>query len=380
MKIAFLTTQTLTGSTVVGRVLPLAREMSKKHEIHILVHEGDQVQAGTLIQFHEVGKDPFIRTASGKKRLKGIALIGRLKLNAFQAAAQLFHIQPDVVIIEKSLPENVLAAWIAKIIFIPRARWILDVDDFELTSNKLSSPLQRAAIHWAQRAGAKIASQIVTVTPFLEDYFRQLAPHTPATLIPTGINLPNNSAAPPKQPTLLYAGSISLASGHRVDLLPAILKQVQKELPDTRLIMAGSGDDITKLKQMFTNGGLTDFVTWKGRYQPEDIRHLLDDSTVVIDPVDGSTTNRAKSSFRVAAAVAGGRPVVTSNIGIRAQLVPKALHDRFFADAANAGAYAEKIVVLLKTPLTQKEQDTLKQHAMRYTWDVLTKQYLILFS
>ena len=39
MKIAFVTTQTLAGSTNIGRILPLAEQLSADHDVHVLVHQ-----------------------------------------------------------------------------------------------------------------------------------------------------------------------------------------------------------------------------------------------------------------------------------------------------------------------------------------------------
>lgn len=379
MKIAFLTTQTISGSTVVGRVLPLAREIAKKHEIHVLVHQGEAAQKTPGMTMHEFGKDPFIRTSAGKRRLRGIALIGRLKFNAYLAAVSLFRIKPDVVVIVKSLPESVLAAWIAKLIFLPHAKYILDVDDFELTANKLSSPLQRAAVHWAQRAGVHAASKVIAATPFLQNYFMQLAPGKVVSLIPTGITGTVEAQSPSRVPTVLYAGSVSLVSGHRVDILPEIFTYVRSALPKVRLIIAGSGDDIANLKSAFTKRKLAHAVTWFGRFTSKDLPELFT-ADIILDPVDDSITNRAKSSFRVLAALAAGRPLVTSNIGIRSLLIPPAFHAPFFARPGDAADYAKKTIELLRKPLPVSLSDQLKQHAMRYTWDMLATQYLALLS
>lgn len=181
MTIAFVTTQTLQGSTVIGRVLPLAKELAKNHEVTILGH-GDGPE-----NWHNSGQDPFRRTPAGKKRLSGLALVWRLKLNAFIAALKLIQLKPDVIIIVKSLPENVFAVRLATLFYNPK-KTILDVDDFELTANALSSIWQRAAVHWAERAGARLADQIVTASPFLSDHFEQLTRgKKPITMIPTGL-------------------------------------------------------------------------------------------------------------------------------------------------------------------------------------------------
>lgn len=378
-RIAFVTTQALEGSTVVGRVLPLASELAKNHEVHVLVHASSRSVPGGL-SVHVVGRDPFERTEDGKKRLSGLRLIARLLLNVLRTFFTLLKIRPSVVVIVKSLPQNVLAVLLWRLLN-PKARIVLDVDDFELTANALSSILQRAAVHWAERQGARQAHAIIAASPFLQDHFEQLTSGKKRVgLIPTGIreDLRETVRTAAKSGTashLLYVGSISVASGHRVDLLPAILTAVRKERPETTLTIAGSGDDIALLKQEFQALKLETAVTWTGRFSLADIPLLLKDAPLLLDPIDGSIVSRAKSSFRVLLAAAAGLPIVTSNIGIRPQLLPEQFHSRFFAEAANIDSYAQRITALLTQPLTAEEARLLSDHAMQYTWKNLSKLY-----
>lgn len=376
-KIAFLTTQSAAGSTVVGRVLPLADKLAKEREIHVLVHQGKDTSSKN-VAFHMVGQDPFIRKADGKQRLRGFRLIARMKWNAVRAAWALRKIRPDYLVIVKALPENVLAAWLARIFFLIPSSCvvILDVDDFELTANKLSGLLDRIAIHWANRAGAMIATHITVATPFLKDYFSHLSGNNQVMLLPTGVNALTIERKTQSPPALLYAGSVSQASGHRVDILPSLLQQVRKEVPNATLIMAGDGDDVPTLKAAFEKLGLQNAVTWVGRYSAADVSSILTKASVLIDPVDSSITNRAKSSSRVALGVTHGYPVVTSNIGIRSWLVPSSLHEMFFAVPADPDDYAKKVIGLLKRPLTVDEINTMKSYAERYSWDTLADSFV----
>ena len=191
---------------------------------------------------------------------------------------------------------------------------------------------------------------------------------------------PGPSPLAQEKTALLYIGSVSIASGHRVDLLPDILELVRKELPNVQLTIAGSGDDAKSLKKAFAAKNLESAVTWHGRYTSEDAASLIAAADVIIDPIDSSITNRAKSSSRVLNAIAVGKPIVTSNIGIRSQIIPVAFHGRFFADPADVDSYAARTVSLLQQSLTDAERSALKTSAMRYTWSVLGREYLKLLA
>jgi len=395
MRIAFATAQSVTGSTNVGRIGPLAAEFTQQGQTCCILVLGS---AGAVKDknIHQVGTLPYQRTVAGKVRRRGLSLLLNMLATALRTAWALGRLRPEVVVISKPLPANTLGVWLYSL-FAAKTKIILDADDFELTANQLSSIAQRAVIHWSERRAAKLASIIVVASPFLSDHFKQLTGNTkPVKIIPTGIaadiikttgDAPGAPHAPDTRArrvgvkerqdpssTLAYLGSISISSGHRVDVLPDILERVQADTP-MKLVIAGDGDDVTKIKNEFERRGLSQHVIWFGRFSPADIHRLVPPGTIIIDPVDDSISNRAKSSFRVMLAAALGVPVVTSNIGIRPRLIPTALHQRFFADPANPGSYAEKIVGLARQPLTPDEQRRLQEHAANYTWAKLGAEY-----
>ncbi len=395
MKIVFVTTQSPLQSTLIGRVMPLASEFQKMgNEVTILVHSEKTPISLTLgvngetPRVFPIGVNPFERNKYGKKRQAGLRLIWTMKTNAMRAAWQLIKIKPDVVIIVKPLPENTLAVLMAKV-FLTHTKIILDVDDFELEANQLTSLLQRAAIHASERAAVKMASHIIVATPFLGDHMKLIAGEKkPVTLIATGLpstalsldgerdGLPAGQAGVRGvRHTILFAGSLSISSGHRVDLLPDILLNVRREVPDATLSIAGAGDDEELLRMQFAKLGLQDAVIWHGRFSMDDIKALVRDCAVLLDPIDTSIANRAKSSFRAALALVYGMPIVTSNIGIRTEMIPSELHEKFFATPGSAAGYAEKISALIGYPLSYEEAGLLKTRSREYIYDHLAQMY-----
>src|SRR3989338_6282383 len=158
MKIALATTLSRQGSTTIGRVIPLAQQLASQHQVHVLWPDANDSRPA--IRFHHVGAEPFIRTAGAKRRLASIPLALSLLRLAFSTFVALLKIKPDLVIIVKTHPHNVLGVYLWSL-FNSRPI-ILDVDDFELTANQITSFAQRAAIHWAEHAGFRLARQIVT--------------------------------------------------------------------------------------------------------------------------------------------------------------------------------------------------------------------------
>lgn len=383
MKIAFVTTQSPTQSTLVGRILPLTTRLAKhqQYNIHILGHQTNQTALPQGITWHSIGLNPFIASDGTKKRLKGLQLVSRLIQNIIGTCKTLKNLNPDVIVIVKPLPQNVAAVslysrWLA-LITQTSPRILLDMDDYELTANQLTSLAQRAAVHWSQQEAHRLARHVIVATPFLQEYSRQLAPHLPRTLIPTSADLPPNITISPNttSPIILYIGSLSFSSGHRVDLLPDIWQQTIKHFPNAHLRIAGDGHDQAQLQETFHQKSLGSSVTFTGRFTPQDIPELLKDVAVIIDPIDANLTNRAKSSYRASLAAFMGLPYLSSNIGIRPVWFPESFHDRFFAQPAAVDDYARKLQELINHPLTPEEQIELQTYALRYTWDKLASSY-----
>ncbi|MEX1997098.1 MAG: glycosyltransferase family 4 protein [Candidatus Andersenbacteria bacterium] len=376
MRITFVTTQSTAGSTIIGRIFPLARSLSTTHDIHLLgLGKADRIDPG--LAWHTVGREPWRRSPHGKIRYRGVRLILNMMLTACRIAYKLHQLQPDTIIIVKPLPANVLGVKMYHIIH-SHTPIILDTDDFELLSNHLTSLMQRASIHWSERTSVALARVTIAATPFLVDHFCALDPSNHSVvLIPTGYTPVRTTLPSPSTstPTLLYLGSISLGSGHRVDLLPEILTLVKQQEPDIRLIIAGTGDDVEELKALFASANLLPIVEWFGRFTSDNVPTLIARAHVLVDPVGGSITERAKSSFRVAAAAAYGIPIVTSNIGIRPYFLPPALAEQCFAEPNQAHDYATKIVSLLRQPLSAQQKQGLQQKSASYEWSVLAAQY-----
>jgi len=338
-------------------------------------HHGKSPLVTDNIHFHPAGRDPFYFIGGEKKRLTGAVLVFRMLLNSLKAVWVLWRINPDEVVLAKPLPENVLAVKIWRTLR-RRRPIIVDADDFELLANATSNLIQRAAIHWSERAAVNMADKIVTASPFLQDHYRRLKAKQ-VYMVPTG--LPDEFCFYPRAATgpakIVYAGSLSMSSGHRVDMLPEIVKKVRTAYPNIRLIIAGSGHDKNALERAIVRAGLSQHTQWIGRFSAGSLKKVLDEGSVIVDPIDSSVTNRAKSSFRTCLAVYMGLPIVTSDVGIRPYLIPPFLHRIFFAEPGVAQDYGQKVVDILNRGLNKQERADLKLSGKNLTWEKLAQAY-----
>ncbi len=390
MRLVFATPLSVNSSTLIGRIVPFASELSRRgHVCHLLILKpasGRQKNVNKTVsdlRFHYVGREPFTRSLSGKRRQHGAALLVTMLITSILTFWRLLKLRPDFIFIVKPFPSNVLGVWFY-LLFSSHTKIVLDVDDFELTANRLVSLAQRAALHWSERTATRLADIIVTATPFLTDHFRQLSNERKSvSMIPTGITLPfevstvygKSKMAVNSQLTITYVGSLSISSGHRIDLLPEILQELFRHNIYVQLLIAGDGHDQDSLKKLFDNTKLSHAVIWHGRFTMSEVPMLLTQTSIFVDPIDAKLVNRAKSSFRVALAVASGLPIVTSNIGIRPYLIPENLHPRFFAEPADPQSYANVIRSLISHPLSPADQAAMRAHARKNSWEYLGSKY-----
>lgn len=393
MKIVFVTTQSVVQSTLVGRIMPVAKEIQNMgNDVTVLVHEemttlplgrgmegvGATSEQQTSPHISPIGKNPFTRTAEGKKRVRGFSLALLMLGNAFRSTRELIRLKPDVIVIVKPLPENVLAVSVAHLI-LRKTRIVLDADDFELFANVVSSIPERAVLHWAERRACAMAHHIITATPFLADHMRAICQKSISiTLIPTGLTAIVPLAMVGKagfNPVITYIGSITASSGHLVFMLPDILERVRKEFPNAEMLIVGSGDDEQELKQKFADKNLADSVSWFGRFSDVDMPEIISSTSVLVDPIDDSIVNRAKSSFRAMTAVTYGVPIVTSNIGIRAEIIPQQFQHSFFATPADIPSYSHKIADLLSHPIDADQVEVLQETGKQYSFQAMAIAY-----
>ncbi len=129
----------------------------------------------------------------------------------------------------------------------------------------------------------------VAVSPRLLDLARARRPGRPSTMVPHGIEIPEETPdwierkreARPLQ--LAYVGSVE-AERKGVLLLPEILRGARDRGCDAHLTIAGGGPDQHTLAGRFSALGVSDRVEWLGVVEPRRVDLLLQDAHVLLLP------------------------------------------------------------------------------------------------
>lgn len=387
MRVLFVAALPPERSSMVGRIMPLAQEIAMAgHTVEILTLSGrerppyhDTQLPSPGVTIRTVG--PALR-ATGVARPHPLATLRRFYSGRAALSQSLIDQYPDVVILAKPHPQNTMPVLsVAARQHIPL---VVDLDDREPHASRMLWVFRGYFAELEIRA-IQQAAAITAASPALIEDARRIRADAQIDLLLTGISLP--ATLPPahlrerlKLPVdakvLLYVGSLSLSSGHRVDTLLTVFEQLAPSMPNTHLVFAGDGIDGEKLQKTAERGSVRTRIHFLGRFVPPEDIALAREADVLVDPVDESLTNAAKSSHRVMLALATGTPVVAGNVGIRPFLLPQSVHTVCLYAPDTPDAFRRA----LARALTEDGNPVFRQHTAglieQWTWPVLGRKFV----
>lgn len=174
-------------------------------------------------------------------------------------------------------------------------------------------------------------------------------------------------------PTILYFGRLKYYKS--VDILIKAFKKVAEKIPTAKLIIAGSGEEGTNLKELAKRLGLDQKVEFKGRVSNEDKTTLLQEAWVLVNPSFmegwGITTIEANAC---------GTPIIASNVpGLRDSV--KDGETGYLVPRGDAGAFSEKIIkIILDKELREKLGREGAAWAKNFDWNKTSEKFLKIIS
>jgi glycosyltransferase involved in cell wall biosynthesis/O-antigen/teichoic acid export membrane protein len=190
-------------------------------------------------------------------------------------------------------------------------------------------------------------------------------------IVPNGVDLarlvPGEKA---EVPTVLYVGRLKPYKS--VDVLINAFVAVHKRQPTAKLIIAGTGDDEPRLKDLVTKLGLTRHVSFLGRVTEDQKIRLLQEAWVFVNPSYaegwGITTN------------ACGTPVIASDVpGLRDSVkFPSA---GYLVEYGNVKAFARKVLLVLNNEDKRlRMSDNANNWAHNFDWQTSAVNFLEVIS
>jgi glycosyltransferase involved in cell wall biosynthesis len=339
LKIAFVLTQSLDSPDGIGRCGPIARELVKLgHQAEIIAlhpewnsleeksYTSDGVKINYVAQMH-VRKDKGVKTYYPEGKLIALAVKASVKLST-----TLLKSNADIVHVFKPHPMNSIAGLSSK--FFKQKPLYLDIDDYEAVSGHFQSSYQKYVVTSIEKRTPHFAEVVTTNTSFMREKLISWGiPENKILYLPNGversrfqnknnykINKLKNQLKLNGKKVISFVGSLSFPS-HPVNLMVEAYKQIHIKIPDSVLLLVGSGEAEYKLHQQVERLGLSSYVHFCGFIPPADVPNYYYLSDVSVDPVNDDDIARSRLPLKLFESWACGIPFVTGDVGDRSMLL-----------------------------------------------------------
>jgi len=335
----------------------LAEHLTKRgHEVHIMTsHDGG------LPHFHKE-KEFFVhRIAFPRNGTIGIILFWA------KIFLEIKKVRPDVVHAQ-ALNTGVPALFAMKCFKIPYIVWGRGSDVY--IPVRFGDTLNQLIL---KNASAILALTNDMKTKINSFYSREIH------VVPNGIDIkqsnPTSRSTEVKgrSKSIVFVGRLHQVKG--VQYLLTAMKQIHEEIPDTRLILVGDGEERERLQRMVDDYKLDRCVEFVGRVPHEKIPEylLLADIFVLPSLSEGFPVT-------ILEAMSCGLPIVASRVGG----IPDILEDGvngYMVEAKSSDELAERLTALLKNDeMRMKISNNNLQEVRRYSWESVTMTVESIYS
>ncbi len=315
-------------------------------------------------------------------------------LAPFMCLSAIFHLlllhrkhRFDVIHAHWLLPNGFIGAIVSKLCKIPV---VITLHGSDIFVSKLN-PIFKAIAKWTLKHTAMVTS----VTPaFLPELAALGVPEERRCLIPNGVDpevfppptpkqlaeLQNKLSILDEQRVVFALGRIVLKKGF--DILIQALPSVREKCPQTTVIIGGDGSDLSRLKALAKEKGVSDIIRFPGNINRLEIPiyfYLCD--LFVLPAVIDPKGNMDGCPIVILEAMACGKPVVSSAIsGI--PIVVQNDKTGLLVEEKNPDALAAAIVSLLKNPEKREQFGRAAQQRIRHelTWAKTIEQFIHIYQ
>ena len=176
-------------------------------------------------------------------------------------------------------------------------------------------------------------------------------------------------------PVAAYVGTLSQTT-HNVGLLLEAFALVAARVPAARLLLVGDGEDRGMLEARAARLGLGPRVLFAGAAPYDLVPCYLALAACSVDPVADDPVARARSPLKIVESLAAGTPVVTGDVGDRAEVLGR--DAGVLVAPGSTAALADGIVSLFEGGAPQASR--VQARAADYRWDRLAGEWLKVYA
>jgi len=209
-----------------------------------------------------------------------------------------------------------------------------------------------------ERAGMQKADRIIAVSSYTKNIIVEKY-----GIHPDKVSVVHNAVYPipegQKQDLVLFLGRLTIQKGAEFFLKSA--KKVLDFEPDTRFVIAGTGDMLPRLIHDAVDMGISDRVIFTGRLTDDEVKHIYSISSVYVMP-------SVSEPFGITAleAISAGTPTIVSKTTGFSEAFKNCLKVDFW----DTDEMANKIISLLRyDPLSRTLSHEGKREINLFTWD-----------
>jgi glycosyltransferase involved in cell wall biosynthesis len=300
-------------------------------------------------------------------------LSGLTPVDALRAILGALHF--DVIVACDSRMYSAVAGTVSK--FALRRRYVFDTGDDELAMVRFEGKRIRALVPWFSFMLSKLADQVVVAST-------HLAKRYGGRVLP----VPFRRGSPQEVPrtalgesgtTIMFVGVIRRHKG--IDTLVASFRYIQREVPDSRLVLVG--DTSTGLfpgEMVRLAREISSRIVFTGHVPSSDIPSYMSSADVLVLPNPDNPIHRFQVPIKLIEYMSSGKPIVATRVGD----VSTILTDRVTGVLINPGLpreMASSIVSILKDPKTGEKIGKRAKRSFlgRYSYQAASKKIGILF-
>jgi glycosyltransferase involved in cell wall biosynthesis len=178
---------------------------------------------------------------------------------------------------------------------------------------------------------------------------------------------------------IAYAGTLALHN-HPIDLLLQAFNLIVAQHPDATLLIIGGGEDLPLIRAYIERQPWREQVILTGHVPHALVRGLLSLADLSVDPVYDDSVARARCPLKIVESLALGVPVITGDIGDRAEMLGYGTAG-IVVPPGNAAALAAAIQELLLDPERRMAMAAAATaQASRYDWERLAARWATIYE